>query len=224
MTSHRIKDFLLIRYLRKLNNNEIILFTDGYDTLLLATEDEIMKKFREFGKETVFSAERNCWPDTELEEYFPKNHASPFKYLNSGGFIGTTGMLKSLLEREVIGKKDYHWSNQYAWILRYLDAPEHIALDHHCEIFYTASTDASKRKYFYKKDRNGNPKKDYRHPEFLKTEGNKILQEISFSNDRIRNLVTQTSPCHVHFNGPIGQSLLPTEHLEKIKPWYRAGF
>lgn len=216
--SHRIKDLLLINYINKLDNDEVLLFTDGYDTSFLSSGNEIIEKFSQFGKELVFSAERNCWPAPELQSSYPSNH-SPFRYLNSGAFIGTVGLIKALLNMEIKEGGDYKWSNQYLWTLRYLAESEKIALDYTCEIFYPTSTDASKRKYFFKKDKDGNKNRDYFHPEFLRAEKNKILGEIAFVDHRLMNLVTQTTPCHVHFNSPIGQSLIREKLLDHIKPW-----
>jgi hypothetical protein len=57
--SRRIKDYLLLDYLsdESINEDEIILFTDGTDALFLANEDEILTKFIAFNKKIVFSAE-----------------------------------------------------------------------------------------------------------------------------------------------------------------------
>ena len=55
--SRRIKDYLLLDYLsdESINDDEIILFTDGTDALFSANEEEILTKFLSFNKKIVFS-------------------------------------------------------------------------------------------------------------------------------------------------------------------------
>src|SRR5689334_5162679 len=61
MKNHRSKDELIKNYLSELNEEEIVLFTDGYDTLLMASEQEILEKFNHANTALLFSAEADCW-------------------------------------------------------------------------------------------------------------------------------------------------------------------
>ncbi|KAF9804957.1 hypothetical protein SFRURICE_007860 [Spodoptera frugiperda] len=79
---------------------KIILFTDSYDVLFLASIDDILKKFQSFPDTRVlFAAEQFCWPDTKLASQYPNIEvANP--YLNSGGFIADV-QLKSNTSTEI---------------------------------------------------------------------------------------------------------------------------
>src|SRR5579872_1183814 len=60
--NNRAKDDLLKRYLVGLHDEEIVMFSDGYDTLLLAGEEEILGKFYQTNCDLLVSAEANCFP------------------------------------------------------------------------------------------------------------------------------------------------------------------
>src|SRR3989304_3870108 len=65
-TSNRLKDELLRSHVATLDDDQIILGTDGYDTMLTCPADEILGKYAAFGKPIVYSAEPNCWPWSPL--------------------------------------------------------------------------------------------------------------------------------------------------------------
>jgi hypothetical protein len=191
--TNRIKDSLLRNYLYKLNNDEIIFFSDGYDALLLTNQQEIQEKFAAKNVDLLFSAETYCYPDVKLESNYPET-TSPYRFLNSGGFIGKVGLLKELLadNREVSETKFGH-SNQYLWTLRYLQNQKQIALDNQCDIFCTFSPEIG-----------GHPLGVYDEHSFRSYENKmQIWFEKNFmiTNGRIYNSITNTWPCHVHFNG-----------------------
>ena len=219
-----VKDYLLYKFLKWKIRNTIILFTDGYDTMFVCPPDEIKSKFISFNKNIVFAAERNCWPDPTLSQKYSLNStsSSSYQYLNSGGFIGYSDSIKKLLKKQVLlPNKKFSWSNQYLWTLKYLEAPEEIALDVNCEIFYTLSTKSQERKYYYKTDQRGNKKIDYFHPEFLKAETAKVKKELVFTQGRIKSQETQSTPCHIHFNGPIGTNLMEGFFFKPSMPWVK---
>ena len=67
----------------------ILLFTDSYNTLLLADKKTILDKFKSFqGARVVFTAERSCWPDQQLADQYPNVSFLKKRFLNSGGFMG----------------------------------------------------------------------------------------------------------------------------------------
>ena len=85
--------------------NHIIMFTDSYDVVLLQNPQEILNKFRQFKQPIVFSAEKTCWPATELSEKYPES-LTDYKYLNSGGFIGYVPNILELIKDEIDDKDD----------------------------------------------------------------------------------------------------------------------
>lgn len=119
-------------YLNTLSDNDIIMFVDAYDTLILANKETILDKFLEKNVTCIFSAETNLWPHKELASRFPIS-PTKFKYLNSGSFIGYVKYLKYLLEQ--ISPIQYT-SDQGQLITYYVDHQDEIQLDFFCEFFF----------------------------------------------------------------------------------------
>lgn len=170
--NNRTKDKLLLEFISNMDDDEIILFTDGSDAIIVADEEEILSKFYEFKSDLVFSAEVNCWPDKNLANKHNQID-SPYKYLNSGGFIGKVGMIKYFLNKMNFNLLFYPRSNQILWMQQYLNHQDLITLDHNCSIFY-ALVDIDTK-------------------DFTKT--------LTITNNRFFNNITKTQPCHIHFNG-----------------------
>jgi hypothetical protein len=187
--SRRLKDDLLKDYLLDEHDDEIILFTDGIDAIFTTTEEEILTKFSKFNSDLVFSAETGCWPDNSLAKSFILDEKTPYNYLNSGGFIGKIGLIKELLNDNDFDLENYSWSNQYLWSKRYLKNAEKIKLDRYCEIFCTLFTSIGEEFY------NNDIEESYR---FKK---NWFDNNIIIEKNRIFNKITNTWPCHAHFNG-----------------------
>ncbi|MFI1745059.1 glycosyltransferase domain-containing protein [Thalassobellus sediminis] len=194
--TRRIKDELLYDYLSddSIDDNQIILFTDGTDALFTAGEVEIIEKFNSFDKKVIFSAETGCWPDSNLASQYPDNdNKTPYKYLNSGGFIGKAKLIKELLEDNDFDLENFPFSNQYLWAKRYLKHRDKIALDFNSEIFCAFFTDIGE-KHLPNSENN----------DFSKFYINKkkwFNENFEFVDDRLKNNFTQTLPCHLHFNG-----------------------
>jgi hypothetical protein len=138
----------------------------------------------------IFSAEMTCWPDIALAQKHPNTSSlSPYKYLNSGGFIGKAGYIKELMGDIDIDMENFKRSNQYIWMQRYLKKPDSIAIDINCEIFSTFTPQMALpvsqddyAKYFSLID-------EWFDNNFLLEKG------------RVFNNLTKTWPCHAHFNG-----------------------
>jgi len=129
------------------NDNDIILFVDGYDVLFTGTKDEIIKRYENFelqnGKCIVFSTENACWPDSTLSTKYPKlgvKGETVYKYLNSGTYIGSVKTLKDVLSKALynvtdadLKKKD----DQLFFTNLYLanSSKKIIVLDHYNTIF-----------------------------------------------------------------------------------------
>jgi hypothetical protein len=192
--SNRIKDDLLKDYLdKKGNEEEIILFTDGNDAIFLATEEEVLTKYRKAGKELLFSSETSCWPDTSLAGQYPDTGPSPYKFLNSGGFIGSAGTIRELMEDDSFDIGNFKKSNQYVWTKRLFRNPERIGLDTGCEIFHTFSPEIGNNYLPKGLDVNYLPyyicMKKWFGSNFLVQDG------------RLFSKITESWPCHAHFNG-----------------------
>lgn len=105
---HSIKTDWLLEYLETVDKNEIILYTDGYDSVLLRDENYIQEEFEKFDHPMVFGAEQNFNCEASfLKKFdyyvrFPKGK-KPYRFLNAGGWIGRAGYAKELLSKVVGG-------------------------------------------------------------------------------------------------------------------------
>ena len=134
---------LLYDYIQDLPDHDVVLFCDGYDVFFTDTTEEITRRFIEIGNrcDIIFSAEKICWPDTSLEsEFVTKNPQlddgyvdTPFKYLNSGLFIGRVGEIKKMIPDKISASDD----DQLYYQKKYLSGEQKIIIDSECYIFQT---------------------------------------------------------------------------------------
>ncbi|KAF9417644.1 hypothetical protein HW555_005351 [Spodoptera exigua] len=156
---------------------KIILFTDSYDVLFLASIDDILKKFQSFPETRVlFAAEQFCWPDTKLASQYPNIEvANP--YLNSGGFIGYLPEIHEIVNHKPVSDKD---DDQLYYTKIYLDKNLRetlkIKLDHNSAIFQNLNGALSD----------------------VQLKSNTSTETWPY----IENVVTKQRPLIVHGNGP----------------------
>jgi len=209
--TRRIKDELLYSYLLddSIEDENLMLFTDGTDALLAAGADEIISKYNSFDKKVVFSAETGCWPDASMSSRYPnENIKTPYKYLNSGGFIGTAKLLKELLEDDNdLDLDNYPLSNQYIWSQRYLKHRDKITLDFKCDIFCAFYNEEGER--FLPSSQNEDFSEYYRHKKAW------FNAHFELIGNRLKNKLTKTMPCHLHFNGT-AKSLIDQDIYEMV--------
>ena len=192
-TSHRCKDFALMEYLKTLHDDELVLFTDGYDTIFLGNEEEIFIKFQQSSYDILFSAEMICWPDNALADRYPKVN-TPYRYLNSGGFLGKVKALKKCLAQEIVTESTvkYPFSNQIFWTELFLKNRSTIGLDAQCRIFCSmASYEDLKTSETGKFDLK----------QYYQTKLTWFVRNFTVENNRIRSRLTNEYPCHFHFQG-----------------------
>ena len=84
-------------------DQDVILFTDAFDVFYLRDLDTIVGRFLGFKTEIVFSAEQHLWPDESLA--FPPT-GTPYRYLNSGTFIGRAGEIKRIIGTQIPDHSD----------------------------------------------------------------------------------------------------------------------
>ncbi len=82
-------------YVKEMPGDDVVLFLDGYDTLVLADKEAILQKFLAFNVPFVISTERICWPLVDLADQFPISPTS-FRYINSGVMIGYVKSIKHI--------------------------------------------------------------------------------------------------------------------------------
>lgn len=94
-------------YAKSLPPTDIILFTDAFDVLFTNKVDQIYENFIALSSETdskiIFSAECGCWPHVMEDRAvcftgYPKS-PTPYRYLNSGTWIGYADSSVIMLEQ-----------------------------------------------------------------------------------------------------------------------------
>lgn len=121
----------LRRELDNYNDHDVVVFTDGFDVFWSGVDvDTVVGRFLEMKAEVVFAAEKYLWPDKTLR--FPPS-ATPYRYLNSGCFVGRVGELKRMLAEPIADHED----DQLYLHKAYLSGKYSAVLDHEHYIFAT---------------------------------------------------------------------------------------
>jgi len=132
---------LLKEYLARseLNDWDVILFTDAYDVFYVEDLQTITKRYIGFNKKVIFSAERYCYPDNNLVQKYPQSD-TPYRFLNSGTFIGQVGELKKIIGDGI----DHSDDDQLFYTQQFLSDNFDIALDYEGYIFQTHEPQVTK--------------------------------------------------------------------------------
>eukprot|EP00616_Rhizochromulina_sp_CCMP1243_P009141 CAMPEP_0118986668 /NCGR_PEP_ID=MMETSP1173-20130426/42590_1 /TAXON_ID=1034831 /ORGANISM="Rhizochromulina marina cf, Strain CCMP1243" /LENGTH=438 /DNA_ID=CAMNT_0006937465 /DNA_START=101 /DNA_END=1414 /DNA_ORIENTATION=- len=136
-------------YAKSLDEDCILLFSDAFDVLFTSDLKEIKQKFLTMQKPLVFAGECGCWPqvvkdkDRGLPEgticntLYPPS-PTPYRFLNSGAWIGYARQAEHLLEA-VVAKANSEFgmktNDQEMVSDMYIDGQFDIALDHQAEVF-----------------------------------------------------------------------------------------
>lgn len=171
---------------------DTLIVSDSYDVIFTAHPDEIGEKFGG-GDEVMFNAEKGLFPRSDLTAAFP-DPGTPWRYLNSGLFIGKPANILAMLEAMNLDDiHDDHRSddilhgggggmvntNDQGWYqFAFAAHPVPMVLDTNCEVFQTLSACAA--------------------------------DEFDIAGDKFRNVATGTYPLAWHFNGGSKNDLLPT--------------
>ena len=128
------KIILLRMFLDECQDDEIVMFTDAHDVSITGTHEDILAAYWSMNADIVFAAEKNCWPVKSLETQYTTHTDKyiKYKYLNSGGFIGRAGALRTWMDlnfHNVSGATD----DQLWYTQLHLRSP--VKLDTRCEIF-----------------------------------------------------------------------------------------
>ncbi len=121
---------LLRPALRRLPPERPVLFVDGYDTLISGHASDILAAWQRACDGPLFAAEVFCWPDRERAGDYPPAD-TPYRFLNSGAFIGKAGDLSRIVEDGIDDRAD----DQRYYTERFLSGEYGIALDTGCRVF-----------------------------------------------------------------------------------------
>ena len=136
---------LLYDYIQNLDPNDIILFTDAYDVFYADDLENILQRYFSFNTMALFGAEKHCWPLQTLADKYPPS-VTPYRYLNSGCFIGRVGLIKQMLETPPSWSKFQSSDDDQLFLtnkfLQICDNPQLVKLDTEHYIF-NIGTEAS---------------------------------------------------------------------------------
>ena len=106
----------------------LFMYLDGYDTFFLSGAEEIKSKLPKC--DMYLHPEKVCFPDPSIESRYPL-HASPWRFVNGGGYITTVGFYRDLYE-----KQHTENINDQTWLSEmFLQKKGAIEIDHMCSIF-----------------------------------------------------------------------------------------
>jgi hypothetical protein len=139
------KMIVLLNYLETLQTSELVLFTDAYDSFFVKPIDDIETKLEASNGQVLFSCEDNYYYRLQgLRHFFEnpfykkkypesKSKYSPYRYLNSGGFVGSAVDLIAVLRgAQIAGNMTSDQANLHKYLV---DQPGKIALDYDHEVF-----------------------------------------------------------------------------------------
>lgn len=98
---------LLKDYLKTLDENKLIIFTDSYDVIANNNLEYFYEQYNKYYKnKIVFGTECFCWPDPLLQNLFPDIENGINKYLNSGNFVGYKDDLLNIMSDSIEDNED----------------------------------------------------------------------------------------------------------------------
>ena len=131
--------------------DDLILFLDAYDVLLLPAAAQLRERFTALEREkqgaVVFNSEVNCAPDPSMRLLYGRPaDGAPFRFLNSGIYLGRACDVRSMLavvaadveaHHASLGADPYRFDDQ-RWFNRFAIAfPERVHLDARASFFHT---------------------------------------------------------------------------------------
>lgn len=171
-----------------------IIYTDSWDLVFAANPQEIMERYLSFGTDIVINAEQNCFPLAYKDEFDKTQSPTKYKYLNSGFIVGKTDAILTCLEEMDLQNMpgDYYDEEKKCNV-----HPEDQTLWQ--EMFLKQPVTISL---------------DY-YGALSQTLHEANIDEFDFSEQRIKNKLTNSYPCCFHFNGGAKSNLELREPILK---------
>lgn len=119
----------------KSDDDRIVLFTDSYDVLFLASLEKIVAKFETFEASILFGSESFCWPEPELKSKYPALEGRGTRFLNSGLFMGYASKVYQMLKGPVKDTDDDQLYFSKVYVDKQLREELNIKLDHTATLF-----------------------------------------------------------------------------------------
>ena len=151
---HYMKDLEMMEYLKGIDKTDIVAFVDGFDSLMLASTEEILSKFKASNAELLLSVENIGMLSFIHATVFEKVQG---QYLNTGLYMGRAGFLLNFLTNMYSLPYDKK-SNQRTWCsylfkLQSEKKFDGIVLDEKSEVFLNHSFTTSNNLKFKKEDK-----------------------------------------------------------------------
>ena len=173
------------------NPEDLLLFLDAWDTLLLGTREEIFNL--RLDKGVTFAAQKLCWPDFSLEGAYKKKNpreGSPWRYINSNPMAG--------LGKNVYRALDWGWKRFPLKTDTVMMQAEDV-----CERFLAKLYLRAPRRFGLKLDTECRMSQVYR---------KSLPGDLYLDGDRIINMIHRTKPIFLHANG---RTIVPEELLRE---------
>ena len=114
-------------------------YSDSYDTIVLDTMDEALRRVKDF-EGIQLSAEQACIPHPHKELLYPK-HDSPFRFVNGGGWFCNSQLFQSYFKynEPTVETVDQVWlTDRFLGCIPFTQGHKQlIHLDYNCNIFQT---------------------------------------------------------------------------------------
>ena len=129
-------------YATSLPPGDLLLFTDAFDVLFTGGPTEIVRQFLLHNSSLLFSAECGCWPHIMERKgracfYDYPAAPTPYRYLNSGSWIGTALAAATMLSEVIrLAGNDFRNANDQKLVAdMFISRRFNISLDYHNSIF-----------------------------------------------------------------------------------------
>lgn len=134
---HAKKLRYMAEYLKTLPDEDLVLFVDGYDVIILDSGEEIVRRFFDMKTPALISAVGNLFPPilSKHKDLYPKAPTS-FRFLNSGVYIGPVEEIKKMIHGS-LEFSSVTSDDQGLMSLEFLKNLERRRLDYCSEIFLT---------------------------------------------------------------------------------------
>lgn len=132
---HFMKDKLMLEYLQNVNDTDIVVFCDGFDSIFIGDVDELKQKFLNFDADIVLSIENIGALSFIHNAVFSKYEGH---FINTGLYMGYAKALKELLTDMYSFNYD-PYSNQKTWVGYLLLYRNKVTLDKKSTLFLNDS-------------------------------------------------------------------------------------
>lgn len=128
----------LLKAMRAMERDELVLFTDCWDVVFVRDPATMPDTFATFGADAVFSAEPHflyVYPHKyqQWKRYPADASVGPYRFLNSGAWIGRAGHMVDMLEA-INCPADWH-CDQTLYNKWFIENPTGLVLDHRQQLF-----------------------------------------------------------------------------------------